>query len=281
MQSLLLRNALLRLRKARGLTQEQVARALEWSTAKIIRIEGGRTPISRSDLHVLLLEYGITDVKQVSSLQQLARDARQTGWWHSYKDDLSKAFYTYLGYEAGAETLYEAQNSVIPGLLQTAAYAHAYIRGIGKDEAFTATAVKLRLQRQRQHLQRATPLQQHYVLDEAAVRRRIGACRDRDIMPDQLRHLLALSRNNSVQIHVIPFGAGAHPALTGGFTILEFDGDLGDILYLEGGRSLSEIVTGDDERISDHRSLFAELREQALSRTESARLIQSAADTMK
>ena len=59
-QSALLRSELVRLRKEKALTQQQVARELEWSTSKLIRVEGGASSITKVDLDALLSKYGVT-----------------------------------------------------------------------------------------------------------------------------------------------------------------------------------------------------------------------------
>ncbi len=46
--SALLDSELTRLRQKKGLTQEQVVRNLEWSPSKVIRVEGGRSPITKA-----------------------------------------------------------------------------------------------------------------------------------------------------------------------------------------------------------------------------------------
>ena len=62
-------------RLKKGLTQEQVARAMEWSLSKMNRIEKAKTGISANDLKALLPEYDITDKKQTEELLALARGA--------------------------------------------------------------------------------------------------------------------------------------------------------------------------------------------------------------
>ena len=52
-QSAILRSELVRLRKENGITQEQVAENLEWSASKLIRVEGGRSSITKVDLDAL------------------------------------------------------------------------------------------------------------------------------------------------------------------------------------------------------------------------------------
>jgi transcriptional regulator with XRE-family HTH domain len=74
-----------RLREAAHLTCEQVGAALDVSASKISRIETGR--VSPRDVRDLLKIYRVPD-DQRDSLIQLARDARQKGWWHAYADGL-------------------------------------------------------------------------------------------------------------------------------------------------------------------------------------------------
>src|SRR5579859_2734279 len=96
-QSALLRNELIRLRKDSGLTQEQVAGGLEWSPSKLIRVEGGRSSITKVDLDALLTAYGVTSESRRDQLQALNRGARERAWWDSYRDDVSPAYLNYVG----------------------------------------------------------------------------------------------------------------------------------------------------------------------------------------
>ena len=101
-QSAVLRGELVRLRKERGLTQEQVAENLEWSASKLIRVEGGRSSITKVDLDALLGQYGVTSESQRERLYHLNRGARAVGWWNAYRNDVLAPYLNYVGYEAGA-----------------------------------------------------------------------------------------------------------------------------------------------------------------------------------
>ena len=114
-QSMLLRGELIRLRKDSGLTQEQVAGNLEWSASKLIRVEGGRSSITKVDLDALLAQYGVTSESRREQLQSLNRGARERAWWDSYKDDVSPAYLNYVGLEAGAAFVRQFQLGVHPG----------------------------------------------------------------------------------------------------------------------------------------------------------------------
>src|SRR6266508_2818778 len=80
-----LRAQLRSLRQAKGMSVEDVANELEWSTSKLIRIEGGQVGISVTDLTALLMAYGVTDRDRVEELRALARNSRQRTWWSAYQ----------------------------------------------------------------------------------------------------------------------------------------------------------------------------------------------------
>src|SRR5580692_569638 len=78
---------LLRRREAAGFTREEAARQLEWSTSTIFRIETGRSRPQPGNVRVLLELYGVSGSER-DGLIRLAREARQPGWWHSFRDVL-------------------------------------------------------------------------------------------------------------------------------------------------------------------------------------------------
>ena len=61
-----LRTELRRARAEAGLTQGEVATAMDWSLSKIIRIETGAVGVSTNDLRALLGLYGITQIESLS-----------------------------------------------------------------------------------------------------------------------------------------------------------------------------------------------------------------------
>ena len=69
-----LRTELRRARLDAGLTQEQTARAMDWSLSKLIRIENGTNNISTNDLKALAQYYDIPDEKQIANWLVLARE---------------------------------------------------------------------------------------------------------------------------------------------------------------------------------------------------------------
>lgn len=279
--SALLRGELVRLRRESGQTQEQVAADLEWSPSKLIRVEGGRSSVTKVDLDALLARYGVTSESTRERLQSLNRGARERGWWDKYREDVASNYLNYVGFEAGAAFIREFESVFVPGLLQTADYAEA-VTVNSVDAVRVAAIVGLRLQRQSELAQRDPRPRQYYVVDEAVIRRHIGIAKSPDIMPDQLRKIAdKAEQDDLITVRVIPFGAGAHRGLYGPFTLLEFDGGLPDVLYIDAGRGeFASMVMGDDQRVAEYRDDFELLLEDALSADKSIELIRSVAEEM-
>ncbi|MEV4671634.1 MULTISPECIES: helix-turn-helix domain-containing protein [Actinomadura] len=279
-QSALLRAELVRLRKGKKLTQEQVARQLEWSPSKLIRVEGGKNAITRTDLQALLRVYDVTSESRQERLQALARGAREPAWWNAYRGDLDPTFLNYVGYSAGAAFIRQFHGTVVPGLLQTPEYAEVLSTGKASETA-RVLAAKLRIQRQQEFAKRENPPRQDYIIDEAVIRRHVGIRTDPAIMPAQLNHIADAAENDDLlRVRVIPFSTGAHLGLDGPFTILEFDGDLDDVLYLEGRSGASMMISGEDDKITEYRDTFELLVEQALPADQSIAMIRQAADDL-
>ncbi|MFF1447297.1 helix-turn-helix domain-containing protein [Streptomyces sp. NPDC058274] len=223
-----------RLRKASGLTSTQVAERLLVSQPKISRLENGQRAISPRDVRDLCTIYGVTDQQVVDSLMRMAKDSGQQGWWSAYGD---LPYSTYIGLETDAVCIHAYEPTVIPGLLQTPAYAHAVIENtiplVTVDQA--TTRLRVRLRRQHRIYHPARPLRLCVVLDESVLHRVVGGP---DIMREQLEHLNALGAEPHITVQVIPYDVGAHPGLSGQFSILKFaDSPDAGVVYLEGSTS--------------------------------------------
>ena len=228
-QRALLTRDLVRLRQSRKETQLVAARALKWSPSKFIRVEGGDVRLSQADLEYLLRHYNVTDEQYIKNLSDLAEGGRKRGWWQDYELPNDKAFADYIGYETDASKIQMSDAANIPGLLQNEPYMRALVAAYGLRDEIIENTVALR--KARQDVVASRKSEQVYILDEAALRRRVG-----DSMPDQLRHLVALADKPDIEIHVIKFETGPHFGLKGPFIILSFDFDLEPVLYLESAR---------------------------------------------
>jgi transcriptional regulator with XRE-family HTH domain len=201
------------LRRREALTLEQVCGRLGWaSTSKLSRIELGQ---SRPDLADVL---DLLDVYQVPASQRealivIARDAAiSRGWWKAL-GEMGERQRTYAELEAGAASIVEYQPAVVPGLLQTPAYARLRV-GAGRllhPEVDLEADVRARLARQ-EVLLRAEPPRYTALLDERVCD---PAGAPGEVWREQLRHLVALADRRNVTIRVIPRDAapprGVHP----------------------------------------------------------------------
>ena len=182
--------------------------------------------------------------------------------------------------------LRQFESGFIPGLLQTPEYAEAVtVKSIDServDKEQIKKIAELRLQRQSELEQRSTPPRRYYVVDEAVIRRHVGISINPEIMPNQLRSIADWAERDAlITVRVMPFTAGAHRGLAGPFTLLEFDGELADRLYIDAGRAeFAIMVSGDDPRVAQYRDDFEALLEDALSADDSISLMRRIADEM-
>ncbi|MFD8012332.1 helix-turn-helix domain-containing protein [Streptomyces sp. NPDC058955] len=248
-----------KLREGKGMTAEQVAERLLVSQSKISRLENGRRSISQRDVRDLCGVYEVEDEAMVNSLMQMAKDSRQQGWWHAFGDI---PYSVYIGLETDAQSLRVYEPQIIPGLLQTRAYATAVISG-ALPESTPADIEKratVRTRRQDRIRDEERPLRLWAVIDEAALRRVVG---NRQVMVEQLEHLVEQSHLPHVTVQVLPFDTGAHPGISGQYSILEFpDASDSSVVYIEGVTSDLYLEKGPD--VSKYSYMYEHLRAQAL-----------------
>ena len=267
---------LLRRREAAGLTREEAARQLEWSTSTIFRIETGRSRPQPGNVRVLLELYGVSGPER-DGLIRLAREARQPGWWHSFRDVLPNPYEVFIGLEAGAASIRNFEPVVVPGLLQTEEYARQMSRGGPRelDRDDIERRVQVRMERQR-ILPREDRPRLWAVIDEAVIRRAVGGS---EVMREQLRHLIDSAEQGKTTLQVVPFSAGAHAGTTGPFIILDFPEPTDPaVVYVEtlaGDLYLEERADVDRYTLAFDRLLAA-----ALHPDDSVRLVRQAAGTV-
>jgi transcriptional regulator with XRE-family HTH domain len=219
------------LRAEQGLTVEQVAERLLCSSSKVSRMETGQRGATQRDVRDLCRIYGVTNEAQVAHLMELARGGRQQGWWQSHELDY---FATYVDFEQVATTLSWYQSSIVPGLLQTVDYAKAMYEGSLPSEFTPERAyelIEVRLRRQQVLTTREPPVQLRAICDEAVLHRVVGGPA---VMGAQLQHLIEAANMRNVTFQVIPYSAGAHPAMDNNFDILEFKDVASPMVYVEG-----------------------------------------------
>ena len=226
-----------------------------------------------TDTRMLLEIYGVPrDDPRHEELITLTREARQRGWWSSYREVLDDP---YVEFEASAEKIHCYELSVIPGLLQTPAYAAALYRGwLVRDPAEIEQLVRLRMERQA-ILAHDDPPYFWTVIDEAALLRPFGTPDDRR---EQLQRLIATERMRHVTVQVLPMNAGPHLGMAGPFSILDFPEDHPSIVYIQA--EPNSLYLEERREIQRYSVVFQHLSAMALSPDESIAYLSKLADRL-
>jgi transcriptional regulator with XRE-family HTH domain len=261
------------LRTGLDLTVDQVAAKLLCSPTKVSRIETASRRASLRDVRDLCQIYGVSE-QDAADLMNLAREAREPGWWTQY-DDLKLS--PYIGLEQEAVAITSFSMYFIHGLMQTEDYARAIIRGIERkiDSRILDERVEARLRRQ-ELLTSEAPPRYRALLDEAVLHREIGG---KAVLREQLHKILALAAEDRITVQVIPFSVGAHGSADSNFDLLEFDRSLlPSLVFVEG--LVSQLYLERPDEIKRYREALEYLRDAALSPRESLSLIAKIRDAL-
>lgn len=219
------------MRLGAGASLEDAARALRVKTLTIRRLEKAEVALKPLYVEKLLETYG-ADRREIDEFVELAEQANEPGWWHSYRDAVPSWFTAYVSLETGAKTLRTYEPQYVSGLLQTPDYARAVLRGglpNGSEEELTRR-VELRLRRQ-SLLDREDAPTLWVVMEEAVLHRQVGSP---DVMREQIERLLEVSELAHISLDIVPFTAGAHVGACAPFTYFRFEEpELPDIVYSE------------------------------------------------
>ncbi|MEU5375553.1 helix-turn-helix domain-containing protein [Streptomyces sp. NPDC002387] len=261
------------MREGLGLSQEQAARALGFSPAKLSRIEAGkgRKPPTEDDVRSLLQLYKADD-HEAAVLVKLLQRAGEPGWWQRYDKRLMPEWFDRLvGLQEAAAAIRTFEIQYVPGLLQTAAYTRAVVeRGL---PSASATEVERRVElrmRRRQLLARPDAPQLWAIVDESVLMRVLGS---REVMREQLEHLVEMAQYPHVTLQFVPLDVTNASAPAIPVTYLRFGGlDLPDIVYLEHIRSANFLE--DRDETEEYRMALDRLADEALNPRESVALLQ-------
>ncbi|MEV0693700.1 helix-turn-helix transcriptional regulator [Streptomyces sp. NPDC050388] len=261
-------------REDAGLAQDQAARSVGFSAAKLSRIESGkgRRPPTESDVRALLELYG-TDDYEISVLLKLLRRAGDPGWWQRYDKRLMPEWFDRLvGLQEAAATIRTFEIQYVPGLLQTAAYTRAVVeRGLPNAPAEEVRRrVELRMRRAELLLREGAP-QLWAVIDESVLLRVLGSV---EVMREQLEHLARMAERPNVTVQIVPLDVTNASAPAIPVTYLRFDGlDLPDVVYLEHIKSANFLE--DRDETEEYRIALDRLADEALRPRESLDLLRT------
>ncbi|MFF0228685.1 DUF5753 domain-containing protein [Micromonospora sp. NPDC005254] len=165
------------------------------------------------------------------------------------------------------------ESTVLPGLLQTEAYARAVLGGAGLiPPSEIERHLTVRLNRQGV-LKRDDPPQFTAVIDEAILRRPVGG---RATMREQLLAVVAACAEPHIRVHVVPSAVGAYAGLNGPFVIAHSH-DHRVAGYLD--NQLQGQVASDPDDIAAMMAAWENVRGEALSHWQSVDLMTEVAET--
>jgi transcriptional regulator with XRE-family HTH domain len=266
------------MREEAGISKEEVSSQTGINVTTLYRIETAQARPQRRTLMTMLDLYGVAEERRNDALKLLS-EALKPGMSRPFEAAVSEVYAAYINFETEALSARLFQTSFIPGLLQTERYAWAVLdTAMPKVEASVIEQrLRARVERGKVLAREGNPLELWVVLDEAAIRRVVGG---RDVMRDQLERLSEYSDKRNVILQVLPFDAGAHPAMVGSFVVLDFPEPADpELVYVEGIAG-DDIVEGHNE-IRRFGVMFDQLRAMALSPRDSATLVAEAAAKLR
>ena len=275
-----LRTEIVTARLNKDLTQQQVAKAMDWSLSKMNRIEKAKSSISVNDLKALLRFYGITEEERIDELVDLARAARQPPWWRRrYSEFAPPQLLDLIDYESAATMVSQFETMFVPGILQTEEYASAVLDVFyDKKSAPKKVAALVELRTKRRELLTSDYAPRFsFILDESVIHHLVGIP---SIASQQLEHLVNVAKLPNLTIQVVPFTAGLHPGMKGPFEVVQFDDSPDeDVVFIEG--SGGDLISDDPVETKAYLDAFERITAASLGPSGSVgRLRQSAAEMM-
>ncbi|MFE6979293.1 helix-turn-helix domain-containing protein [Streptomyces sp. NPDC057682] len=223
-----------------------------WAPSKLSRIETAKARIRPAEVTQLLTAYGL-DAKQddgiFTALEGLAKHASQQGWWQTYRGVVSPAYADYISLESDAEGIRIWSPQLIPGLLQTAAYARETItvNATTRTPEEVVALAEVRMARQAVLSRPERPLKLRAIIDERVLHQRVAT--RPTLMRDQLRRLLDAADLPNVTLQIMPLTSSLHPGTSGGFSLVGFPDPMPDVVLLENLVGASYVEADGEARI--------------------------------
>lgn len=227
-----------RLREDAQLTQEKLVELMNAdqprqrgvSAAYLSRVESGLGRITPEHLQRIGTVLDVT-TDEAQKFEEMRRRANERGWWQEYSDIVGEAMEMLAEIGEDAISMRSYDNVYVQGLLQTRAYADAVIGNARTlvSPLHIGRLVELRMRRQ-QRLGESNFQGMVAVMTEGVIRTVVGG---RDVMRDQLQHLVEVTQRYPVAVHILPFTAGALPG-SDNVVIFGFERELdGDLVYVD------------------------------------------------
>ncbi|MEU9036158.1 helix-turn-helix transcriptional regulator [Streptomyces sp. NPDC048352] len=243
-------------RKRAGWTQEEFRRRVGYSLQYVASVEQGRRHPSAAFVRKseeVLDAFGVIEI----AAKRLTRRRGLASWFRQWAD---------LEQDAVALNTYECR--LIPGLLQTEAYARAQIRNVPPLATVVEADARITVRMARQELLFKTPyIAFSFIIEQSVIERETGGP---EVTRELIDHLLECTKLPNVDIQIMPKVSPEHAGTDGPFRLLE-TGENEWLGYSEGQQSGQVINSPKDISLLHQR--YAKLRIQALNPADSAGLL--------
>ncbi|MBO2464985.1 helix-turn-helix domain-containing protein [Actinomadura violacea] len=267
------------LRAAAGVTLDKLAAQVDPSRQQISRYELGQIAPDLDDIMQILEVLGV-EGKRWNELMTIAREAAERGWWESNSRSMGERQALFANLEAGAATIREYQQTVIPGLLQTPEFTQAGIESSPWPLTSGLTlegVLKGRAGRQRM-LNREGGPRYEALIDEYAIRRRSAPP---EVLRGQLLHLVGvIDADGPTRVRVLPIEAEVGGFLPfSSFSLYTYP-DSGDPMVVGIDAAFTDMVSTDGEQVGRYAATFEALNQVALPVESSREFLIRAADAL-
>ncbi|MBB5906398.1 helix-turn-helix domain-containing protein [Actinoalloteichus hymeniacidonis] len=225
--------ALRRAREDVGLSARALSLKMHLTASTVSRWESGARSPRPVDVAAVLAVLGVPEEER-EELVEMARSTANRQWIAAGLPEQRRALTALLEAERDAAEIVCLSPLLIPGLMQTSAYARAIMSGGGVPQDEVETRVRVRIGRREVYARRDRPVKVLAILGEGALRRMVGG---RTVLVSQLRVLIDEASLPTVDLRIIPHSAGWSPDLEGSFDLLTFPDTRDPIVHIENRRS--------------------------------------------
>src|ERR1044072_9701741 len=264
---------LYRLRKDTGLSVAAVGDQLGVSASTISRIETGKREPSSEEVASILTVLGVKGVEREKLIDQSRKQGELDMMESATSTEQSRNF---LNFEDRATRIVHFELMLVPGVAQTAEYAHAALSALRVRDADEDLEPWVRQRMGRQAiLTRRNPPEVHLIVTEVGLRQPVGGSK---VMAKQVRRLIELTEKPHVTVSVLPASVAEHPGLAGPFLIMDFD-DEPTVVYVEA--KTTGLFLDDEDKVALYKVTAEKLTDLALDEKGSLRLLRSIASDLE
>ncbi|MET1073717.1 MAG: helix-turn-helix transcriptional regulator [Umezawaea sp.] len=262
-QSRELGEELRRARKLAGFRGTKFCEELEWSTAKLSKLEKGWRGTSDWEIGTFLGKCG-ADKATRERVMRLAQEPDVGFFVRRHAGTSSDGLLSLVLHQRTALTITSYDTMVIPGLLQSMGYTRALLEMTKSVPAEDVDEqVRVRMDRQ-EFLCGGEPPVSTFYIHETALRLKVGGSR---VMHDQMMRLAFMCGWTHLRLRVVPFSAQGHPALRYPSTLMTFSRNAKPVACTES--DLTTVFMEEERAIEFHEEKQGVLDALALSAEQS------------